>query len=210
MPLGAAFIPDPGEARVFREQTLTAPGQRETPVLFTAADFEEERRRLGEVARERMIMGERVAILLPMTRQVHGFRQAMQEFGLDAEVQGRNKSLDFANLTPKLLTYHSVKGLTFDSVLLPRVVRSSFEQRSGAQALRMMFVAVTRATHWVYLSGVAGQEPEFLSRLEPLATSGDLTARRGQPRDPGRIRDSGQKDRSRQIAAIICPDRQVS
>jgi superfamily I DNA/RNA helicase len=181
VPLGAAFIADPTEAQVFREQTLTAAGRRETPVLFTATDFDEERRRLGEVARERIVMGERVAILLPLGRQAHGLRQAMQEFGLEAEVQGRGESLDFSNQIPKLLTYHSAKGLTFDTVLLPRLVKSSFERRAEAQALRMMFVAVTRAARWVYLSTVGGQQPGFLSRLEPLMASGDLTARPALP-----------------------------
>jgi hypothetical protein len=45
----------------------------------------------------------------------------------------------------------------------------------------MMFVAITRATRWVFLSTVAGKEPSFLSRLEPLAASGDLAARGAQP-----------------------------
>lgn len=166
---------------MFHKQTLTAAGPRETPVLFTATDFDEERRRLYEVARERVVMGENVAILLPQRRQPFGFRKAMQEFGLDTEVQDRHESLDFTNLKPKLLTYHSAKGLTFDSVLLPRVVQSSFERPSESQALRMMFVAITRAARWVFLSTVAGKKPSFLSRLKPLAASGELAARGGQP-----------------------------
>ena len=62
-------------------------------------------------------------------------------------------------------------------MLLPRVVAGSFGRRTEAQALRMMFVAVTRAARWVYLSTVAGQEPGFLARLEPLAAAGELTRR---------------------------------
>lgn len=179
VPLGAAFIADPVEAKTFRAQTLTAPGKRETPVLFVARDLDEERRRLGEVARQRTILGERVAILLPLSRQVFGFRKAMQEFGLEVEVQGKYETLDFSGLAPKLLTYHSAKGLTFDSVLLPRLVSSSFERPAEQQILRMMFVAVTRAARWVYLSTVAGHEAPFLARLSPLVTAGDLTRRQG-------------------------------
>jgi superfamily I DNA/RNA helicase len=190
VPLGAAFIADPAEAQTFREQTLTAPGKRETPVLFVARDFEEERQRLGEVARERIILGERVAILLPLSRQVFGLRTAMEEFGLEAEVQGRGEgqALDFSSATPKLLTYHSAKGLTFDTVLMPRLVNGSFERPAEDLILRMMFVAVTRAARWVYLSTVRGLEPPFLSRLAPLVAAGDLTLRthddssRPQPR----------------------------
>jgi superfamily I DNA/RNA helicase len=114
----------------------------------------------------------------------------MQEFGLDAEVQGRSESLDFASPKPKLLTYHSAKGLTFDTVLLPRLVTSSFERPREAQVLRMMFVAVTRAARWVYLSTVAGQEATCLSRLEPLVAAGHLVRRQreggsGQTQTPG-------------------------
>lgn len=177
VPLGAAFIAGPTEAQTFRDQTLTAPGKRETPVLFVARDFDEERQRLGEVARERAILGERVAILLPLARQVFGFRKAMQEFGLDAEVQGKGEALDFSSPAPKLLTYHSAKGLTFDTVLLPRLVNGSFERPTEDRILRMMFVAVTRAARWVYLSTVAGQEAPFLARLAPLVATGDLTRR---------------------------------
>jgi superfamily I DNA/RNA helicase len=188
VPLGAAFIADPAEAQTFRDQTLTAPGKRETPVLFVAQSFEEERQRLGEVARERAILGERVAILLPLSKQVFGFRKAMEEFGLEAEIQGPKQVLDFSSSAPKLLTYHSAKGLTFDTVLLPRLVKGSFERPAQDRTLRMMFVAVTRAARWVYLSTVAGQEPPFLARLAPLVEAGDLTQRRSdegsQPAPP--------------------------
>lgn len=179
VPLGAAFIADPVDAETFREQTLTATGKRETPVLFVARDFDEERQRLCEVARERIILGERVAILLPLSRQVFGFHTAMQEFGLEAEVQGRGEAqvLDFTSATPKLLTYHSAKGLTFDTVLLPRLVRGSFDRPAEDRILSMMFVAVTRAARWVYLSTVSGQEAPFLTRLAPLVTAGKLTLR---------------------------------
>jgi superfamily I DNA/RNA helicase len=177
VPLAAAFIADPTEAQTFREQTLTAPGKRETPVLFVARDFDEERARLGEVARECVVAGQRVAILLPLSRQVFGFHKAMQEFGLEAEVQGRGESLDFSSPAPKLLTYHSAKGLTFDTVLLPRLVNGSFEKPVEARILRMMFVAVTRAARWVYLSTVMGQEAPFLTRLEPLIAAGHLIRR---------------------------------
>jgi superfamily I DNA/RNA helicase len=177
VPLAAAFIADPVEAAAFRAQTLTMPGPRETPVLFVARDFGEERTRLGEVIRERVITGERVAILLPLAKQTFGFQIALRELGLNAEVQGRNESLDFSSAAPKLITFHSAKGLTFDSVLVPRIVNSSFRRRSDEQALRMMFVAITRATRWVYLSTVGGQEPPFLSHLDPVAASGDLAIR---------------------------------
>lgn len=175
--LASVFLPDVGERSVWRAQTRTDVGERETPVLLVARDLEEERRRLVDVVRERLLEGERIAILLPTARQVHGFRKALEEFGLDAEVQGRGEVLDFTNTRPKLLTYHSAKGLTFDSVLLPRLVTGSFRGRNDSLSLRMMFVAVTRAVRWVYMSTEAGKEPPFLARVRALSSSGELTLR---------------------------------
>jgi hypothetical protein len=60
------------------------------------------------------------------------------------------------------LTYRSAK----------RVVKSSFERRAEDHVLHMMFVAVTRAACWVYLSTVA-------SRMEPLAAA--MTIRSARP-----------------------------
>lgn len=189
--LAGAFLTDPNEATVWRGQTRTDGGHRETPVLFVARDLEEERRRLAEVVRERLLRGERIAILLPTKRQVHGFRKGLEEFGLEAEIHDRGEVLDFTSTTPKLLTYHSAKGLTFDTVLLPRLVAGSFRGRDQELLLRMMFVAVTRAVRWVYLSTEAGKEPEFLARVHPLAASGHLTVRRASAGAEPRPRSTG-------------------
>jgi superfamily I DNA/RNA helicase len=180
--LAGAFLNDARDAAVLRAQTKTHTGHRETPVLFVARDWEEERERLAAAVRERLIKGERIAILLPKTKQLYGFRKAMTEFGLETEVQGRGEVLDFASTTPKLLTYHSAKGLTFDSVALPRLVDGSFRGRDEQLVLRMIFVAVTRAVGWVYMSTVRDAEPPFLARVRALAASGDLTLRESSER----------------------------
>lgn len=184
--LASVFLSDAEERSVWRVQTRTDIGERETPVLLIARDLEEERRRLVDAVRERLLKGERIAILLPTARQVHGFRKALEEFGLDAEVQGRGEVLDFTSTRPKLLTYHSAKRLRFDSVLLPRLVTGSFRGRDESLSLRMMFVAVTRAVRWVYMSAEAGKEPPFLARVRALAPSGELTLRDAseRPRTP--------------------------
>ena len=62
-------------------------------------------------------------------------------------------------------------------MLLPRLVNGSFERPTEDRILSMMFVAVTRAARWVYLSTVSGQEAPFLTRLAPLVAAGDLTLR---------------------------------
>jgi superfamily I DNA/RNA helicase len=122
-------------------------GDRETPILHYAEDIEDEKRRLLELLRVRLSLGDRVGILLPLNRQVYGFQKWLAGEGIEAET---TKNLDFASEAPKLLTLHSSKGLTFDSVLIPRLSAVNLPQ--GEQATRLVYVGITRATRWAYLA----------------------------------------------------------
>lgn len=191
VPLAASFVADPAERESFVRQTRTQGGARETPVLSLANDFEAERVQLVAAVRSRLAMGERVAILLPRNDQVYGFQQGLAEAGLDAEVPAqpwrkKGHALDFASDRPKLLTYHSAKGLTFDSVLLPRLVGSSFKRLSTAEIEHLLFVGVTRAVRWAYLSAVRGAALAELGRVERLAREGLVMLRAGSASGDGR------------------------
>jgi superfamily I DNA/RNA helicase len=84
-------------------------------------------------------------------------------------IETRKDGLDFTNSTPKARTYHSAKGLTFDSVLLPRLVRSSFPAALDGRTLRLLYVGITRATRWVYFSAVRNNALEALERIRALS-----------------------------------------
>ena len=105
--------------------TKVADFGRETPLLYIAKDPEEEIDRLAEVLRTRLGMGERMAILTPRTRQMFGVAKGLRERGIDVETK---QALDFNSDRPKVIPYPSGKGLTFDSVLLPRLTEKSFEK----------------------------------------------------------------------------------
>ena len=166
----AASLLTPEEAEQFRIGSRTG-GERETLLLYTAEDFEHEREQLIEMIKMRQIKGERVAILLPQKRQVHGFAKGLRESGLEVECQKQrgnddgDGALDFNSELPKLLTYHSAKGLTFDSVLLPRLAPNSFVHLTEERTKRLLFVAMTRASNWLYFSATHGRE------LSALCTS---------------------------------------
>ena len=72
-------------------------------------------------------MGERIGILVPLKKQVFGFAAGLKQAGFEVEAQDNP---DFTNVKPKILSYHSAKGLTFDTVLLPRLVAASFLSRA--------------------------------------------------------------------------------
>lgn len=158
--LACEFIADEDEKEAFRAQAATTQTERQTPLLYLAADEADERHRLVEILRERLLRNERVAILFPTFAQVGLFAEFLRTQGILAapqpqtDLKGRRTPLDFASGRPAVLTYHSAKGLTFDTVLMPGVTRTAIRARHTS-ARRMLFVAITRATHWAYLSSVA-------------------------------------------------------
>lgn len=176
--LAAQLLNSP-EREQYLGQVRTQQTEREVPLLYEAASFEDEKQRLIEVLRQRLLTDQRVAVLFPLRRQVFGFANALKAAGIEAETQD---TLDFSSGRPKLITYHSAKGLTFDSVLLPRLLPNSFGQTSPDRIRRLLFVAVTRATHWVYMSSIANRLLPLLTSFMPLVTERMLTLQRGEHR----------------------------
>lgn len=162
-----------GDAReAFLRQARTGPGERETPLLYLARDGEDELARLAVVAHARLLRGERVALLLPSRRLVNAFARGLSARGLPVEVPHRPGTppgpfppLDFASDLVKVMPYHSAKGLTFDAVLLPRLTAADVLARGASSLHRLLFVGITRATSWVYLSAVEGEELPVLHEL---------------------------------------------
>lgn len=155
--LACEFIADEAERSAFRLNVATLQTERQAPLLYLAADEADERRRLVEIVRERLLRNERVAILFPTFPQVGLFTDFLRAQGILADqqtqtdTQGRRPVIDFSSGRPAVLTYHSAKGLTFDSVLMPGLTKSAIRARHSS-VRRMLFVAATRAVHWVYLS----------------------------------------------------------
>jgi superfamily I DNA/RNA helicase len=174
--LASELLSDPGERQAFINQAKTAQAERETPLLYLPPDFDHEKSRLIEILRVRQSKGEKVAILLPQKRQVFGFATGIRKAGLEVETQGK---MDFQNNIPKIMSYYSAKGLTFDTVLLPRLVRSSFPRISDSRIMKLLFVGITRATKWVYMSSRQEGIIPALETLMPLEKTKILTIQRG-------------------------------
>jgi superfamily I DNA/RNA helicase len=183
--VAARLIPDSCEREAFRQQKRTTQTERQTPLLYFARNFEDERQMLYQMVRERQLMNDRIAILFPQNRQVFGFAQGLQEVGIEAEVprqafgKSRLPEHDFNSSRPKLMSYQSAKGLTFDSVFMPRLVSASFRRVRPERIERLVFVALTRATRWAYFSTSLGEPLPLMEKLLPLERTGQLTVRRG-------------------------------
>jgi superfamily I DNA/RNA helicase len=188
--VASEFIEDDRDRAAFLNQSRTSQTEIQTPLLYEADGFEDERARLVEVLRERQIVDRSIGILFATNRQVEGFARAFREKGIPVET--RKNGLDFASQVPKVLTLHSAKGLTFDSILMPRLVPGTFARRPDGLTNRLLYVGITRATKWLYLSTVTGQAMPTLSRIRILAelnppgvTLGRRTSER--PGTPGHL-----------------------
>lgn len=168
------FIADTAQRALFLKQVRTEQKERQMPMVFVARSIEEETKRIVEVVQSRVAQGERVAVLFPKKSQVFGYAHAFRSAGVEVEVphqSGKNadnsNEHDFTSDRPKLLTYQGAKGMTFDSVLLPRIVKSSFYK---VDPLPLLFVGLTRAVKWAFVSTIEGAE---LPALETLLGGGD-------------------------------------
>lgn len=195
--IAASFVEDPEERQAYIRQNKQPQMERETPLLYYAKDHQDEMRRLAGVIKTRQAKGEKVAVLLPHKRLVYGFAKGLKAMGLEVEVpaqRGRRSNgptLDFSSDYLKVMPYHSAKGLTFDSVLMPALNARAFSPFSGEQVERLVFVGTTRATKWVFYSTVGrGDLPGVFRRFEALARSKALSIQDGgwqgpvQPESP--------------------------
>jgi len=176
--LASYFIDDDRKREQYLAQINAEQKIREKPLCFMAADFQKEMDRLAEIISQRQVMNERIGIIVPTNKQLYGFAKGLDERGVTVEKavpRTNDGGCDFGNATPKIATYYSAKGLTFDSVLLPRLTESSFSWIEESTRLRLFFVGIARATQWVYLSTVKGKEFSEIKVIRDAETNGHLT-----------------------------------
>ena len=180
--LAAHFIEDGQKRAQFLAQISAAQRVKERPLGYVADSFDREMDRLAEVVRSRQVMNERIGIIVPTNRLLHGIAEGLAERGVTVEKAATKEkagkvevTCSFTNLVPKIATFFMAKGLTFDSVLLPRLTAKAYDWTRREQLRRMMFVGVARATQWVYLSTVKGTEFDEMAVLKEAAAQGHLT-----------------------------------
>jgi len=176
--VAAEFIPDPTEKDAFRNQTRQPQIERQTPSIYFSRNLEDEKQMLYHIVQERLLKNERIAILLPKNKQVFGFAKGLSDVGIEVEVPDKGKrsnslpTHDFNSSRPKVMAYHSAKGLTFDTVIMPRLVASSFGRFHPSRIERLIFVGITRATKWCYFSTTLDNPLSLiLDKILPLVKS---------------------------------------
>lgn len=181
--VAAQFLDDPKDRERYIAQTRTIQAERETPLLFYAETWQEDNDHLCEILGKRLLVDQHVAILVPTRRELYRISKILSNAELPFEKQ---PDINFNTSAPKLITFHSAKGLTFDSVLLPRLEVDTFPRQWEKRIPQLMFVAITRATRWVYLSASESRALPLLQVLSPLAQKKVLTIQKGKQVVTGR------------------------
>jgi hypothetical protein len=120
-------------------------------------------------------MKDKAGILVPTNRLVHRVAKALEGRGIETEkaiplfaqnvIHG---PYNFDNGLPKITTYNTARGLTFDSVLLPQLTEPVFSEVPSQLRKKFLFMGIVRASNWIYLSTINGQE---FKEMEPLKSA---------------------------------------
>ena len=105
-----------------------------------------------------------VGILLPHNEDVRSVSTMLNSYGINHETKYEDKedwrssvnSLNFSTTNPKVMTYHSAKGLQFEAVFLPAISPLSDDENRRISEQKALYVAMTRTYRYLYImySGV--------------------------------------------------------
>jgi len=110
-----------------------------------------------------------VAILLPTGELVKSISGILSNLGMNVEMRYNDQddfrssvdTLNFSTTNPKIMTYHSAKGLQFETVFLP-AIESFYDD--GNSRRKSLYVAMTRTYRNLYIM-YSGSLPIFWQQL---------------------------------------------
>lgn len=118
-----------------------------------------------------------IGVLLPSNEKVLKISEGLLKMGVDLEYRCKTNAADkrsqdninFYHDNPKVLTYHSAKGLQFDIVILP-----SYEGASSEDSRKALYVAMTRSMHKLYIMYTTKELTFPLSKVPPRLYKKDI------------------------------------
>lgn len=126
----------------------------EKPKIFRLSSFEAQLDKIAEIIRNRNFQD--VGILFRQNNDVERAYNYLRSKGLNVEAKfGQNLDLNFNSDNPKILTYHSAKGLQFEAVFIPECTCSNNDDRNS------LYVAITRTYQSLYIMHSGNLSPFF-------------------------------------------------
>lgn len=96
-----------------------------------------------------------VGILLPRNKDVKTVSNLLNNNGINHEAKFYGSTwvddLDFTSDNPKVMTYHSAKGLQFEAVFLPDISPLSDDEDKNISEQKALYVAMTRTYRYLYV-----------------------------------------------------------
>lgn len=150
----------------FEESTYKSP-EKAIPYVLNSSNTKEQIISICNIIKRKDLSD--VAILLPDNDMVKAIGTLLKELGIDFEMRYNDKenwhnsvdTLDFSSTNPKLMTYHSAKGLQFETIFLPCIEDFVDDRSSDSKAL---YVAMTRTYRYLYIM-YSGQLPKPLNDI---------------------------------------------
>lgn len=134
--------------------------EKSVPYILKFSSWKEQIKAIYEIKTKQDLSD--VAILLPTNDMVEDVGNALLDLGLNVEFKCIGKdSLNFSSSNPKIMTYHSAKGLQFETIFLPEIECFNDDGSSHRKAL---YVAMTRTYKDLYLM-YSGILPSPLSNI---------------------------------------------
>lgn len=116
----------------------------EKPYILKYSSFNAQLDAVTEIIRNRHF--EDVGILFRHNEEVKQAYEYLKRKGINTEAKiNESIDLDFNSTNPKLMTYHSSKGLQFEAVFLPECTVSDSDSRNA------LYVAITRTYQSLYI-----------------------------------------------------------
>ena len=141
---------------------------REKPYVLRYASFHEQLDRIMEIIKNRNL--EDVGILFATNDSVKEADSYLKQKGYNIESKIREDiELNFNSSNPKLMTYHSSKGLQFESVFLPECCdgAATFDLEREKTKKNALYVAMTRTYQSLYIM----YSSELSSYFDAIPTS---------------------------------------
>jgi superfamily I DNA/RNA helicase len=126
----------------------------EKPYILAYDSLTQQLDAIAEIIKNREF--EDVGILFGSNKEVEDASNYLETIGLKNEAKyGSYMDLNFTSTNPKLLTYHSAKGLQFEAVFIPECRTYSDSYRSA------LYVAMTRTYQSLYIMHSGNLSPFF-------------------------------------------------
>lgn len=137
------------------DRTLTrivSPPLNDFPHFIHYNSYEDQIEAIGKLIEQ--YDGKSIGILFYSNELVLEMSEALTKRGINMEYKCKTAAddkrgqgnLHFTNTLPKVLTYHSAKGLQFDVVIIPK-----FEGAITEEQRKSLYVAMTRTMHHLYV-----------------------------------------------------------